>query len=782
MILKGAASYKRPPLLQALLLLSFFSLAFHATSQTKNAYADSIYNLGINNYQDTARAIFLFSESTRIFKKNPVAARAILTKALTVSGNLPDRKWIGKNKSLLGTIEYSSGNYKASETYFNEALEIYRKMNYLYGQALVLNNLANLYRDKGEFNTAIDYYIKSLKLKEELNDKKGIVSTLNNVANLHLSQSDMVSARKYYDQAKIIAEKIKDPESMAMTYSNLANIYYDLKEMEKSFAYDTLALYYRKKTGDKAGIAISLNNISSYYETKKNFKPALHYIDQALQIKNEMGDKQGIAVSLSQKGTIFLNMQQPDSAIYYLHEALKLAGQLSIKKRISICYQNLAKAYANKKDWDKAYEYERKYSNLKDSLSKENYQKYISEMEAKYDTEKKQKEIELLTKDAHLNKLMLRERELESESKARRIELLNKENELVQIQNEKSRFEIENKKAELENKQKRITLLGKEKEIQSLEIKNHQAYIRQQKMFSYFVAGGFILAIIAAFYIFTNLKKQRRANQIISLQKAKVDKQKSLIEEHQKETIDSINYAKRIQYALLANKEILDRHLSEYFILFNPKDIVSGDFYWAAHQNNRFYLAVCDSTGHGVPGAFMSLLNIGFLSEAIKEREIQKPNEVLDYVRQRLISSIGADGQRDGMDAILLCMESAENGTFAITYAAANNSPVLMKQGNIVLLPKDKMPVGKGERTENFNLFTVDANKGDMLYLYTDGFADQFGGPDGKKFKYKPLNELLLSVSVKESSEQFTHLSKRFEEWKGKSEQVDDVCIVGIKL
>jgi serine phosphatase RsbU (regulator of sigma subunit) len=335
-----------------------------------------------------------------------------------------------------------------------------------------------------------------------------------------------------------------------------------------------------------------------------------------------------------------------------------------------------------------------------------------------------------------------------------------------------------NTKYETEKKQEQNELLTTKNKLS-------EETIKEQKVFSYFIITALLLLSGLAYFIFRGLKQQKKANRIISKQKKEVEFQKTLVEEHQRETIDSINYAKRIQYALLANKELLTQNLPEHFVLFNPKDIVSGDFYWATEHNNKFYLAVCDSTGHGVPGAFMCLLNMGFLSEAIKEKNISKPNEILNYVRQRLIDSIGNDGQQDGMDAILICIDKSlqfRDDPYAITYAAANNEPVLVRDDQIIILPKDKMPVGKGERTESFKLQTINLNKGDVLYLYTDGYADQFGGPKGKKFKYKPLNELLLAVSKDEMAKQREVLSTNFVDWKSSLEQVDDVCIIGIKI
>ena len=255
--------------------------------------------------------------------------------------------------------------------------------------------------------------------------------------------------------------------------------------------------------------------------------------------------------------------------------------------------------------------------------------------------------------------------------------------------------------------------------------------------------------------------------------------QKNIIESKQKEIIDSINYAKRIQYALLANTDFLKEHLNDHFILFKPKDIVSGDFYWASEHHDKFYFAVCDSTGHGVPGAFMSLLNIGYLNEAIKEKNIAEPNKVFDYVRKRLIENISQDGQQDGMDAVLVCVDKK---TKAITYSAAHNTPLLISNHTFVELKKDKMPVGKGENETAFTSYSLSYKTGDILYLYTDGFADQFGGPMGKKFKYKKLNELLLNISGSPLAEQNAKLESEFLNWKGSLEQVDDVCIIGIRL
>ena len=294
-----------------------------------------------------------------------------------------------------------------------------------------------------------------------------------------------------------------------------------------------------------------------------------------------------------------------------------------------------------------------------------------------------------------------------------------------------------------------------------------------------------IILVIAITKIFINVRekkfveKQKELEHIVHLRTVEISNKNNELEEKQKEILDSIHYAKRIQNTLLAHHDFLNENLPTNFVYFQPKDIVSGDFYWATKHDDNFYLAVCDSTGHGVPGAFMSLLNIGFLNEAINEKNILEPHKIFDYVRKRLVESISKEGQKDGFDGILLRIEKTTN---QITYSAANNAPLLISENQIIELPKDRMPVGKGEKINEFTLHTINAKTGDILYLYTDGYADQFGGPKGKKFKYKTLNELLLANSTTPIQIQKEKLNTEFQNWKGTLEQVDDVCVIGIKI
>ena len=290
------------------------------------------------------------------------------------------------------------------------------------------------------------------------------------------------------------------------------------------------------------------------------------------------------------------------------------------------------------------------------------------------------------------------------------------------------------------------------------------------------VINLFILFVITILF-FSFFRRENILFQIAIL------KQKDIIEEKQKEILDSIAYAKRIQFSLLASDNLLKNNLPEHFVLFKPKDVVSGDFYWATPTPEGFIFITADCTGHGVPGAFMSLLNISKLSQAINENKITRPDLILNNIRTEIIKVLNVDGleeSKDGMDAVLCKLDLAN---MKLQYAAANNSFYIIRDKQLLTCKADKMPVGKGhDDSISFSFNEIELKKGDVVYTFTDGYADQFGGQKGKKFRYKQLEEILMSICTLSTKEQSSILSQKFDDWKGNLDQVDDVLIMGIKI
>ena len=265
----------------------------------------------------------------------------------------------------------------------------------------------------------------------------------------------------------------------------------------------------------------------------------------------------------------------------------------------------------------------------------------------------------------------------------------------------------------------------------------------------------------------------------------KIEKQKAEIEEQKKHIMDSIYYARRIQNAILPSFNFINNHLKNYFILYLPKDIVSGDFYWVHEADGLFMIAAVDCTGHGVPGAFMSIVGFNQLNYVVTVMKARKAATILDELNKGVITALNentSDGSiKDGMD-MALCIFNFK--TMKAEFAGANNPLFLIRDNNLIKYKGDKFPIGafEGSRPQLFNNNEINLAKGDCIYLFSDGYADQFGGPEDKKFMYWRLEELLMEIHHQPPESQKEMLKTRLTEWKGNNDQVDDILIIGIKL
>jgi serine phosphatase RsbU (regulator of sigma subunit) len=305
--------------------------------------------------------------------------------------------------------------------------------------------------------------------------------------------------------------------------------------------------------------------------------------------------------------------------------------------------------------------------------------------------------------------------------------------------------------------------------------------------------AGYLILFIAFVYGAVNLSTRRlqaiireRTQEIVH-QKEEIEKQKEVVEEKQKEIIDSINYAKRIQSAILAREEDIKQIYPDSFLLYKPKDIVAGDFYFFETTPTHVFYAAADCTGHGVPGALVSVVCSNALNRCVKEFGLTDPGQILDKTRELVVETFKKSGQevKDGMDISLLVKELEKN---IYSWAGANN-PLWLIQTNpenneveLLEIKANKQPIGLSEKPAPFTSHNLLLRKGDAVCLFTDGYADQFGGPEGKKFKYKPFKELLKNVYKISSSEQKVVLDTTIEEWKKGFEQIDDICVIGIRV
>ncbi|MBL7919131.1 MAG: tetratricopeptide repeat protein [Bacteroidia bacterium] len=656
---------------------------------------------------------------------------------------------------LLSKKLHNIGELDASLQYAKTARDLAIKLNFKKGEAKAYNRIGNICMDYGDIPAALKNHEAALALRKEINDEAGLASSYNDIGNSYYLQGNYLKALESFFASLRLKEKLNDEKALTSAYTNIGNVYYDLGNFKEAIKYQSLSLRLAKKQDNQMGIASAHNNLGIVYYGLHKYRQAIIHNSLSLDICRQIGDKAGMARAYS---NIAINLDQLgafEESIKNCFHALAIHREIGDEQGQEMVYNNLTVAYFNLGKYKEAEEYGLLSLELSEKLDdlkgiKESHQALYH----LYNSQEKYKEALL-----HYNKFI-----------GAKDSLINEENTKKTVRLEMN-YIFQKKVIEDSLRS------ADEKRIVAMELK-------QEKLQRYGLYSGLAIVLLFAVFMVSRFRVSQKQKKIIEQQKKEVEHQKELVDEKQKEVMDSIYYARRIQNALLASDNLLKHNLNEHFIIYKPKDIVSGDFYWATKSNNKFYMVTADSTGHGVPGAFMSLLNISFLNEAITEKRLLKPNEILDHARLRLISALKSDGSeeggKDGMDCILIAFDIYNN---KLEYSAANNSFFIIRNKELLLQAGDKMPVGRSPKdNEPFTLRTFELQKDDIIYTMTDGLQDQFGGPKGKKFKNKQLQELILNNSHLPLPEQKQIIETTFNNWKGKLEQLDDVCVIGIKI
>lgn len=614
---------------------------------------DSIKRVALTSEVDSMRAKALVTLAYNSHLNQPDSAFIWADTALVLGNKLKMDKVRANAYLVKGLVRAVQSRHEEAINFYNEAIPVYYKLNRLSTVAGCLSNIAMVYATMTNYPKAIEYMLKASTIAEKAGDKQVLATCLGNLGHISYEKGDYDAAIEYNKRSLVLREEIKDISGIAVLYNNIGLNFTQKKNYAEALTYHEKSLAIKRELDDQFGIIYSLENIGTVYLEKAKasndkalFSKANKYYNEALAIAVKLEERQGISECYKYLAEIDVYLGNSKEAIEKLKKSIEISRSIEFNQLTLESYKYLANLYDKTGDHKNALATTKALMSLKDSILNKENNKQMLEMESKYNNEKNHWEIQKLQGDKKFNE-------------------------------------------ELRATQRKINL---------------------------YLIVAVILVGLVGIVIFIGFLNKRKANKIIQHQKEEVDKknleieqqkklveyQRDLVEDKNKEIVDSINYAKKIQYALLAHEDFLKGNLPEHFILFKPKDIVSGDFYWAAKKGNRFYIAVCDSTGHGVPGAFMSLLNISFLNEAVNEKNILAPNEIFNHVRKRLIESIPEENQKDGMDGILICFEKNK-----ITYAAANNKPLLISNGQRIELEHDKMPVGKGEKEESYRLFDI---------------------------------------------------------------------------
>jgi serine phosphatase RsbU (regulator of sigma subunit)/Tfp pilus assembly protein PilF len=606
----------------------------------------------------------------------------------------------------------------------------------------------------------------------------------------------------YSDRALDVAIEYRnlyagDKETANRNYLQSLNLvgigYMDLNQNDSALFYFQKVLMISTERKDSLFMSKANNNIGALNANLGNFEGAIEYIKRSAVLDEATGDKDGALVSYVNIGSIFIMLGSNDSARYFLTKGLNVAKENKDHAMVATCYLNLGVFEF------KLGNYEQAQINLfgglehaeiindQDLLSRIYHNlAMVSVMMKDYRSGLTYDDLSLIAaeKSGLLSNVVSAELGL-----ARSYENLGRYEEslkhyktyailkdsLSELQNESVFIEMQ-EKFKSEEAYKENEILTQKNKIQNLEIAKNAEEIQNSRIVILSSIVGLALLVVLALTLYNRNIIKQRANQ-------KLQDAYAIIHEKNADILASIDYASKIQEALLPTREN-EHFFKDSFFLLRPKDIVSGDFLWYAEVDGKKIMAVVDCTGHGVPGAFMSMIGNTFLHQIVNERGIIVPAQILTELRRNVIRALNQKGdgvnRKDGMDMAVCVLDPVTN---QLEFAGANNPLFVVLDGEIKEFKGDKQPVGYFEGLEkSFTNHKISMSSGDCVYLFSDGYADQFGGPKGKKFKYKQLKELLFANHQKPMQTQKSILIQVFDDWKGPLEQIDDVCVVGFRV
>ncbi len=697
-------------------------------------------------------------------------AEKFYQKAIRIYQAADNKQKLANCYNNLGLVYAYQGDLKKAEEKYESAAQIFVELNMLPQAAKSYNNLALIYQNQGNYFKAVDFYYKALRIYEKNGDREGKAVIYNNLGNIYIQQKDFKNAEKYYEKALKLYKQLQDAEGIGEVYNNLGNVFYEKNKLEKSLEYYQKALGIFQKANNRKYIPVTLNNIADVLTAQQKIKEARKYYLQALRLAKELNLLTSQAVSLKGIGKSYISNREWNKGYHYLKQAEKLAektGDIELQRDIA---QLLTDYYYYVKNYKRALEYQHLYYRLSDSISNKKYKELLLSRDLKLQYEK-EKEIQNARHQAELEKQKLIAKQ---EQEKQRIVIFSIASVLlllfvffVVILNRYKTIRKQNRiittqKAELEQQAEELRVIN-----ENLKAKNEE--IQQQS------------------------EELRILNEMLTRQKAE-------IEQKNKDIMASIQYAYRLQKTLIDASNVFREYLPPHFLFFFPKDILSGDFYWIYKTDEYDYVAVADCTGHGVPGALISILGMEFLNQIMEKYDAPAPNVILDVLRQKFIerfySGSGAEKHRDGMDISLIRIRGN-----TLEFAAANNPLYIITKNPkfypedlitsefsedeeiyILQINADKTPIGYYETLVPFSLKTLEIQPDDEIVLLSDGFQDQFGGHRGKKLGRKNLKRILLKIYSLPTEEQYNFLANFLNNWKNENVQTDDITVFGLKV
>ena len=695
----------------------------------------SAQNKTIKPGTDTVLINSLNDEAFKMLSSDPKAAKenALVAMKLSDAGHFLK----GKDKAnlVLGLLHYYQGDYKSALVFLDTALAIRRRRHDVAGEASALNNIGLVYYGQGNYSKALDYFVPAQKLSEQVNNLRLRGSALLNIGNVYDKAEVPAKAEKYYKDAEAILRMANDEAGLAGCLLSLGNVYKNRKKYDLALKSDTQALEMFRKLDDHVWIAASLNNIGDVYKHQGQLDKSLNYFLESLHIKQQIGDRPGMCVTLRGLAEVWGRKGNLVIAIVYAEESRDLAFRIGANELLRDAYRSLAELHERAGNLSQAFRDVKRYIEITENTIGSRSMEKLAEMESK---------------------------------------------------------------SEIAERESKIKLLEKDKALQALHLKQNQTLIEKNNQFRNWSMVAITLITIIVIIMLNSIRLQRQANRMMEQKSAEILMQRDdleqknrvinnqivLVQQKNKEITDSINYARRIQATLLPPPERFREHFKEHFIFYQPRDIVSGDFYWFTQIGQQLILAVGDCVGHGVPGAFMTVMGCALLNEIVIENNLTDPGLITEELDKKVFSSLRSQvtdpDARGEMDIAVLNFDR-QNNTFS--FSGARSSIYKVHNREVQQIKGDKYSIGSQMiGTDKFNVQTIPYQSGDMLYLSTDGFADQFGGTYLKKFMTKNFRSVLENISHEKGNDQRLLLENEFFAWKGNAPQTDDVLVIGVRL
>ena len=652
----------------------------------------------------------------------------------------------------VGYADFVLSNYERAIKFIEVALYYSEDLGDKLFTMKSTNTLGLIYKNANKSSKAISHYEQALEIAREINDSEFIPKILKNLGNQYRQLGYSSLALKYYLEALELYRGSTDSIELADNLYRLGLFHSSQGNLDKAFEYQLEAFKIREKINSHALYkGESLSGLGGIYVARKNYKMGIEYYKKSLEFYKKTNRNTQIQMGYTSIGSAYEEMGRYKEALDYLNKALEMNKTYGTggTRAYGNLMNNFARIHLAKRDYEQALSYVNNGMEVEVTpRTKKNCYQVLSDIY--FQKEDYKKAFYYYRKYTTLH------------------------DSLVGLKKERSIQEFQTL-YEVNQQTKEIELLKKEKEINLL---TSNAEIKKQKSFrNAFILGGIALLIIATL-IFSRYRLKNKANLLLTAKNQQIEDQNTHI-------LDSITYAKRIQDAILTSDSYMDGALEEYFVFYRPKDIVSGDFYWVYELNpDSVMVAVADCTGHGVPGAFMSMIGNALLNELIIENGNEQVEKVLGGMRAHLIKTLYHENQTnksmDGMDITLVKIDKKNQ---KLSFASAGHRLYHLRDGKCMDYKGDPFPVGAyyGEE-QPFSSHEIDILKGDSIYLTSDGFTDQFGGPSRKKFGLFNFKELVLSNNYFPMDKQKSNFIKSFEDWKGDNSQIDDICVMGIRI